>query len=112
MHNAAMQSLSGAKQKVGDIMEKKIIVSETGYSQGWGSMPWKTVHGLTKQERQAVIDGHHVLITGCPLSGGGNGTGTTVREVYYKACWGRNRFHHKVPSQEVLAEAKERRLLS
>ena len=82
-------------------MKEKIRISETGYSNGWGCSPWKTVHGLTAEERAAVRAGEIVLITGCPKSGGGNGTGTTVRQLRAYA----GKIYHFVPSDEVSSQA-------
>ena len=79
-------------------MNAQIIISKSAYSNGWGSMPWKTVSGLSAEERQAIRNGAVVLMTNCPPSGGNNGTGTTVREVYEF----RGRFYHRVPSAEIL----------
>jgi len=81
--------------------EESILVSDTGYSNGWGSMPYKNVYGLTSDERAHCRNGGVVLITDCPPSGGGNGTGTTVRKV---VAYG-GRFYHRVPSQEILEAA-------
>jgi len=78
-----------------------ILVSETGYSSGWGSMPFKNVYGLTPDERAHCRAGGVVLITDCPPSGGGNGTGTTVRRVVEH----NGRYYHRVPSQDVLQAA-------
>lgn len=83
-------------------MNDTIIISKTAYSNGWGSDRYKTVHGMTADERKAIRE--HiatVLMMGCPKSGGGNGTGTTVREVYENY----GRFYHKVPSTETLKRA-------
>lgn len=83
-------------------MNTNIIVSKSAYSRGWGSMPHKTVSGLSADEREAIRSGSAVvLMTNCPPSGGNNGTGTTVREVYEF----RGRFYHRVPSAEILQAA-------
>jgi len=85
-----------------------IIISKTAYSKGWGSMPYKTVQGLSRDERQALRDGSAIVImTDCPPSGGGNGTGTTLREVY---CGYRDRFYHRVPSDKVLEQITARQV--
>ena len=81
-----------------------IIISQSGEGHGWGKAIWKWVSGLTKDEQQAVQDGQVVLITGCPKSGGGNGTGTTLRRVIYVG----GRYLHRVPTKEMLAEAELR----
>jgi hypothetical protein len=77
----------------------EIIISETGYGNGWGSDRWKSVSGLTKPERQAVREGTAiVLISDCPPSGGGNGTGTTYRRVVVSG----KGFTHRVPDDDIL----------
>lgn len=81
-----------------------IIISNTGEGRGWGKAIWKWVSGLSKDEQEAVQEGKVVLITGCPKSGGGNGTGTTLRQVIYRG----GRYLHRVPPKEVLAEAELR----
>jgi hypothetical protein len=79
----------------------EIIVSKTGYSRGWGSDRNKTVSGLSEAERQAVRNGQVVLIGNCPPSRGGNGLGTTYRQVIESG----GRFYHRVPSDEILRQA-------
>ena len=83
-------------------MAQKIIVSNTAYSRGFGSVRWKTVSGLTKGEKNHARNGGVVLFTGNPRSGGGNGTGTTVREV---VAHSNGKFYHRVPSADILRQA-------
>lgn len=82
--------------------EQNIMISETGYSKGWGSDKYKNVYGLTANEKKNILEGRVVLITGCPKSGGGNGTGTTVRVVISGS---KGKFYHRVPSDEILEQA-------
>jgi len=76
-----------------------IMISQTAYAHGYGSAPWKTVAGLTPEEREAVRNKTAIVVYNSrrPV-GGANGLGTTWREVY---SYGR-RFYHRVPSDEVI----------
>jgi len=83
-------------------MNTPIIISATAYSTGYGKMPYKTVNGLSADERAAIRDRSAiVLMVGCPPSGGGNNTGTTVREVYEH----NGRFYHRLPTADMLKAA-------
>ncbi len=76
-----------------------LIISKTAYSNGWGSSKYKTVSGLTKEEKQAVLDGQTVIMENCPPSQNGT-SGVTIRVV----CHHGGKFYHRVPSDEVLAQ--------
>ena len=78
----------------------KIVISKTGYSNDWGST-YKKVHGLTSEEQALIRSGGVVLITGCPVSGGNSGRGTTVRQVVLRG----RKFFPYVPSVDVLSAA-------
>ncbi len=80
----------------------KIIISDTGEQHGYGTARYKWVSGLTREEREAVKSGEIVLITGCRRSGGGNGTGTTVRQVIYEG----GRYLPRVPDADTLKRAE------
>lgn len=76
----------------------KTIVSATAKASGWGSDMHKRVTFLTKEEREHIRRGTaRVVITGCPPSGGGNGTGTTTRMV---VATRENGFTHRLPDAE------------
>lgn len=79
----------------------EIIISKSAYSKGWGSARYRTVCGLTADEKTAIRNKKIVLMVNCPPSGGGNGTGTTTRQIYEYG----GRFYHEVPSAEVLQAA-------
>ena len=74
--------------------ETTAITSATGIAHGWGRARYKWVSGLTTTERAAVREGRTVLVRNCPPSGGGNGTGTTVRRVIYQPGRG---YTHRMP---------------
>ena len=74
-------------------MENETI-SSTATAHGWGRDRWKWVSGLSTAERAAVRAGQTVLIRNCPPSGGGNGTGTTLRRVIYQPGHG---YTHRMP---------------
>jgi len=69
-------------------------ISRTATAHGWGRDRWKRVSGLSTAERAAVREGRTVLVLNCPPSGGGNGTGTTVRRVIYQPGRG---YTHRMP---------------
>jgi hypothetical protein len=77
----------------------EIKISKTGRARGFGTMPYKWVSYLTPEEREIVRQGGIVLVTGCPPSGGGNGTGTTLRRVHYRS----GRYYHRVPDDSILS---------
>jgi len=77
----------------------EIKISQTGVARGFGTQKYKWVAFLTPEEREIVRQGGIVLVTGCPPSGGGNGTGTTVRRVHY---W-HGRYYHRVPDDSILS---------
>lgn len=79
-----------------------IIISKTGKAHGFGSDRFKGVTKLTEEERQFVLAGGIVLVTGCPPAIGGK-TGTTMRQVTAS----RGKFYHRVPSAEILAQLGE-----
>lgn len=80
----------------------------TAKCHGWGSDPHKWVSGLTRDEIEYVEHGGILLIGGCPLSGGGNKTGTTIRYVIVRRDRnGRRRMYHRVPNMSILYGAME-----
>jgi len=73
----------------------KTIFSETAKAIGWGKDGWKSVTCLSREEREHVRNGTaRIIISDCPLSGGGNRTGTKYRMVIFL---GKNRFSHRLP---------------
>lgn len=73
-------------------------VSDTARVNGWGSDKWKWVTRLTRCEKMMVKSGKLVILENCPPSGGGNGTGSTVRKVIYR----NGRFCHRMPNFKVI----------
>ena len=82
--------------------------AEKAQCRGYGSEPYKSVVGMTKDEVEFVKAGGILLIDGCPPSGGGNGSGTTIRYVKtYKSVRG-TRYAHRVPTEEMLTNLPPR----
>jgi len=77
----------------------RIAFADHAVCRGWGSDPWKWVSGLTPAEKEFVKDGGILLVDGCPRSGGGNGTGTTLRRVVCK----NGRWVHRLPDDATIA---------
>ena len=82
---------------------KKIMISTTARQQGFGSDRWKSVSGLTAEERDAARSGALVLFQGSRRSGGNHGT-CWRKAVPSRGGW-TGRFMPRVPSIEELASA-------
>jgi len=77
----------------------KIKISKTAYSKGFGHAPYKTVHGMSPDEREHCRNGGVVLFNSRRLSGGNHGT--PWRIVYARGV----KFYHCVPDSDILSAA-------
>ena len=78
----------------------RIIISKTGYQNGFGTDRYKSVAGLSLEERKIVIEnnGEDIVLIKSRLSGGNHGT--QYRRVYHN-CYG---YYPRVPSTEILKQ--------
>jgi hypothetical protein len=76
-------------------MNAKIIISKTAKARGFVSDKYKSVVGLTEDEKKAVLNGQLVFVTGAPPHINGV-AGITYRKV---VAWSGG-YDHRLPSPE------------
>ncbi len=80
-----------------------MVISKTAKCYGWGSDRWKGVSGLTKGEKQAILNGELVFIPNCKPSYGKSGSTYRIAIV--------NRYRNKnFWKRRVLTETEENKL--
>lgn len=77
-----------------------MYVSATAYQRGFGCDKYKTVHGLTKEERQMARDGKEIYFRSRPAGGT---HGTTWRIVLVYTGNGKPKYVPRVPDAETCA---------
>ena len=74
----------------------ELYISETAAQRGYGSAQYKTVVGLTKDEKAMVESGTRVFFESEKLSGGDHGT-------YWRVvCYNRGYFNPRVPEKQEI----------